>query len=309
MKNILKLSIAALIPLVFWACADDLKLERSDFFVSFRTYNGIFASANPIEGDTVTLTVSIGATRGSAVTVDFEVQLPEAPNAESKAYQLLDMNNNPLTSPQLTFPEGTGTQKFKFVATDNEISDGSRVFTVAITGNSAGYNIGIGNKGEASKFPITVKDDEVQLLIEELLGTWQVEEDWYVSSWTDGITYNVTFEQVDDTTLSIIGWGGEDDVVLTATVDLLSKTKTITIPFQNIHVDWDPGYDVYFTYNEAASGKWGQGFKVTLEKEDDGSIHFSLGSYTWEFAAAEEGDDEWQGFYVLAYGTTLTKLP
>ena len=66
-----------------------------------------------------------------------------------------------MTTFQLTFPDGTGSQKFKFVAVDNDIVDGARTFVLAITGNSAKYTIGIGNDGEASTYSINVKDDEV----------------------------------------------------------------------------------------------------------------------------------------------------
>ena len=193
MKNIFKLSIIAFIASIFWACANDPiydeKLDKSDFFVSFRTYNGTAASATIMEGDTTTVEVSIGATKGPAITVDLEVRLPDVPNEVSKAYKLLDMNNNPMTTFQLTFPDGTGSQQFKFVAIDNAIYDSTRVFTLAITENSAGYTVGIGNSGEASTYQIIVKDDDIPF---QTLGTAQFYDDFVYGG---AYVVQVTLEQ------------------------------------------------------------------------------------------------------------------
>jgi len=121
----------------------------------------------------------------------------------------------------------------------------------------------------------------------------------------------VTFEKVDDSTVKIVGFGDEDDVVVAATLDLLSKTKTITIPFQKLDVDWQDGYDVYFTFNQAVSHNFGTGFDaVAIQKEDDGTLQFSLGStYTWEFAATSAGTLNYAGRFAIAYATVFTKEP
>ena len=314
MKNIFKFTALVFVSLTFWACAGDpvfdTKLEKSDFFVSFRTFNNLIPSATIVEGDTTVVEISIGAARGNAITVDFEVRIPEVANSISAEYELLDMNDNPMTNRQLTFPDGTGSQQFKFVATDNDIVDGTRRFTLAITGNSAGYNIGVGSFAEASTFVITVRDDEVQMTIEELLGTWTVTDELGTMGWAK-VTYDVTFEKVDDTTVKIIGFGDQEDVVLTATVSLLSKVKSITIPFQKMDVDWDDDEDVYFSANAWFGGNFGVGFDaVVIEKEDDGTIRFSLGSgYTWEFAATDVGTMDYLGPWELGYGTVFTKKP
>lgn len=184
MKNIVRLCIFCFVSAVMWACTDpfyDTELDPADFFVSFETNNALFTSASIIEGDTVLMAINVSATAGSPVTVDFTVELPQATEQGGLDYQILDLNNNPI-SQQLTFPEGTGTQSFKFVAPpDNNMQNGDREFVLKITGNSAGYNIGVGSRGEAATFPITVADPTWMVL-----GMGTMTSQWYM-----GETYPV----------------------------------------------------------------------------------------------------------------------
>lgn len=240
MKNIIKLSIIAFVSLILWSCASDPiydeKLNKSEFFVSFRTYNQLFPSATMTEGDTTTVEVSVGATKGAAVTVNLEVRLPDVPTEVSKDFEVLDMNNNVIassnnstTSFQLTFPDGTGSQLFQFVATDNDIADGSRTFTLAITGNSAGYSIGVGSRGESSTYQITVKDDDIPY---QTLGIAQFYDDFVYSgayvvqvtleqSMLDNTQYRINFpytEYVMDATDNLDWMGGNTQKYLNFTM-------------------------------------------------------------------------------------------
>jgi len=312
MRSIIKFLPIFSLFLLFGACSSDpiydTKLEKSDFFVSFRTYNGVFASATITEGDTAIVAVSIGATKGAPVTVDLSIVLPEVTNDQSKAYKLLDMSNNQLSSMLLTFPEGTGTQEFKFVALDNDLTDGTRKFTLGIKSNSAGYNIGIGKKGEAATFPVTVKDDEIPIVMSEIVGEWTVNEELYYSSKWNVEEYKVTISEVGQNQIEIVGLSGDGETVVNATVDLASKVKTITIPGQKITPSWNSGYDTYFSAYGA--NPFPGGFTLPIQKEEDGKLTVSFGSsYAYEFAAVTIGTQTRLGQFITSYATKLTKLP
>jgi hypothetical protein len=79
-----------------------------------------------------------------------------------------------LASNSLTFPEGTGIQSFIFRATDNELLDGGRSFNLKLTGNSAGYRVGVNKTGEGANISVAVRDDEHPL--KSWTGKWTVLE-------------------------------------------------------------------------------------------------------------------------------------
>lgn len=147
------------------SCGDsgiDTRMSGSDFFVAFDTKNGVFASASITEGDTAVIAISMGATKGSSVSVEFDLAIPTVDNPLSAEYKLLTMDDQEMTEKKLTFPEGTGIQKFKFVTYDNDLAgDGTRTFTFKLLSNSAGYTIGVGANGEASEYKVNVLDDDI----------------------------------------------------------------------------------------------------------------------------------------------------
>jgi len=278
MKNIYRLSIIAFLASIFWACAsdpiNDEKLDKSDFFVSFRTYNGLFPSATITEGDTTIVEVCVGATKGPAVTVDLGITLPDVPDEVSKAYQLLDMNDNPMTSMQLTFPEGTGSQEFKFVAVDNDIADGPRTFTLSITGNSAGYTIGVGSRGEASTYLINVKDDDIPF---KMLGTAQFYDDFVFGG---SYVVQVTLEQnMQDNSQYRIGFPYTEYVMdATDNLDWMggNTQQYIYYTVSGDNVTWDSFWYTNLLY-QATDGKYIKAYlpsavSPTLAAQDSKSV-------------------------------------
>jgi hypothetical protein len=309
-----------LAALVAHGCSDDpidRRLSPSDFFVTFETNNGANKSASAVEGDTVTLTVTMAATMGSPVTVDFDVTPPTAASATSASYTLLAMDNAPLAAKSLVFPQGTGAQSFKFVAFDNEDTDGHRTFTFTLTGVSAGYRLGVNATGEGASFPVNVIDDETTITMEELLGEWEVHEDLYSMNhipndgWRNGITYSIIVEKVDDTTIKMKGlcydalmlFGA--NIAVTATVSLNTKIKSITIPFQLV-ASGETNY--YFSRYLA----FGTGFDdYAISKDSDNTLTIELGEKgTYEVAPATPDDPPTRlGDFCIARGTVFVKHP
>jgi len=315
MKQLKYIIIAFIAGCILYGCSEDpidKSMSSSDFFVTFDTRSGEAKSIAITEGDTSVVYITIAATKGSSITVDFDVTAPQG-LPESVAYQLLNMDNTPMTGKSLTFPEGTGRQSFKFVSADNEIEDGTRVFTLKITGNSANYRNGVNVLKEGETLAINVKDDEIPILMEELLGVWQITERMYDNGWPAAETYTLTVEAVDENTISIRGWQKEDVIAVLATVDLVPKVKTITIPFQKLAVVLEDGYDTYFFKYASAQQGWGDqaGFNnLVLDKDDAGVIKVVLGTgNTYTIGAAEAGTMNYAGFFCLGAATTLTKLP
>lgn len=191
MKNIKYIIYSFIAAVILVGCGDsgiDTRMDSDDFFVAFDTKNQVFTSTSITEGDTAIISVVVGATKGASITVNFDVEAPKVTDPQSAAYKLLSMDNKEMTANTLTFPEGTGYQKFKFVVFDNDIVDGKRTFVLSLRDNSAGYTIGVGTHGEASTFKINVLDDEV----------WQsIGTGTFVDSWALGdFTYSVEIKKM-----------------------------------------------------------------------------------------------------------------
>lgn len=178
MKNIKSIIFSLITVFAVIGCGDsgiDERLSRSDYFVAFDTKNGVFTSSTITEGETAIISVVMGATKGPSVTVDFDIVVPTADNPQSVEYTLLTMDDQVLTDKKLVFPEGTGTQQFKFVSSDNDLAgEGTRVFTFKLLSNSAGYTIGVGSNGEASEYKVNVLDDDIwaSIGIGKFADTW-----------------------------------------------------------------------------------------------------------------------------------------
>jgi len=164
MKQLIKyLSFLLLGIFALQSCSKDhieRRLDPSDFFVTFETTSGLYKEFTITEGGAQVITVTIAATKGSPVTVDFTVTPPTVADPLSAAFEILDMQNQPMTTYRLTFPEGTGAQSFKFTAPDNNLADGERKFELTLTANSAGYKLGIGGSDEGRTMPINVRDND-----------------------------------------------------------------------------------------------------------------------------------------------------
>lgn len=173
MKNLIKYLFFLGVFVVASCAKDDIETKRlspDHFFVTFETQNGNFKSLTVNENKTVTVGVTIAATKGAAVTVVVEIVPPEEVLfPQSAEYKVLDMedpanvlidNTQEIGSITLTFPEGTGSQSFKFVPVDNTIKDGNRTFTARIRSNSANYKIGVDGSEEGATMPILVKDND-----------------------------------------------------------------------------------------------------------------------------------------------------
>ena len=329
MKKLMKyLFLLFLGAFVFHSCSkDDISSQRlapADFFVTFETKSGEFSSISMTEGDTVVVTVTIAATRGNPVTVDFNVTPPTVVNPLTAAFEILDMNNNPMSPYRLTFPQGTGAQSFKFVATDNDIVDGGRSFLLTLAGNSAGYKLGVGGSDEGRTMIISVKDDEVVLTMKELCGIWNVKEDIYymltgTPTWTDGHEYTIKIDSIGTTSsVRITGIGDDEDVVVTGTVSLDTKVKTITIAAQNVEPSLEPPYTCRFCFLGSTTfiNNINTGVTSVIAKANDGALTIRIanspglyGSYTWLLMALAPGTNAFAGYWGYAYGTVWTKEP
>jgi hypothetical protein len=326
MKKITYIITVLLAALALYSCAEDpidRRLSSSDFFVTFETHNAVNKSLSITEGDTVVVTITVGATVGNPLQVSLDVTPPSSVTLPaSAAYELLNLDNTPLTVKALDFMEGTGSQSFKFVATDNDDIDGSRTFTLKITGVSNDYRIGVNATGEGATLPVTVKDDEVVILMSELVGEWEVtERQYYTSAWHDE-AYTIVVDSVvaDPTALrisKITGKGGVLIADVTATVDLSKKVKTIYIPAQEIDPPFDVGFITYVfalnstTFmNNVCSGDCGDFKNLIINKADDGKLSIDVvattSPYSWCFFALNP-DGTAAGYYWYSVNTKWTK--
>jgi hypothetical protein len=322
MKKLKYIALILVAAFATYGCSEDpidLRLSSSDFFVTFDTHNGNTKSLSITESDTTIVTVTIAATIGDPVTVTFDVVAPTVTNPASALYELLTMNNAPLTTKTLTFPQGTGSQSFKFVATDNDDIDGSRTFTIKLTGVSNSYRVGVNATGEGATLPIAVKDDEVVVTMAEFVGEWTVSEDQYFNdgsgyAWHNGIVYNVTITEINASTVKITGLSDDEELELTANVSLDQKVKTISIPRQQIIPTWNSSYDTYFIklgdpVNPIAMNS-------IVDKADDGTITLTFAasatSAVYGIGAVNPGGNPstgWLGYWFQTRGTKFVKEP
>jgi hypothetical protein len=231
------------------------------------------------EGDTVTVNILLNTdfiSRQGAF-VDFTVIPPVTTLPASASYSVLAMNNNPLLNLNVngSNADDNGYASFKFVAADNNDVDGSRTFKIAISSTSLDVPVGNPFGSKMDTISIAVKDDEIPILMSELVGTWTVTDEWtYSSGWVKRNDYTITIAEVNPTTISIAGLIGVARTV-TATVNLSAKTKTITIPLQEVTPTLNTSYTTYMH----STGRFFIGTAVSpanstavIEKNDDGQI-------------------------------------
>jgi hypothetical protein len=265
------------------------------------------------------ITVTIAATEGEPVTVNFDVTPSTVTNPASAAYEILTMDDRTLTTKALLFPEGTGARSFKFVAIDNEQVDGSRTFTFKLTGVSNGYRLGVSANGEGATLPVAVKDDEVVILMSELIGEWDLTENLYYSGAYHAEAYKISMEEVNSTTVRIIGFTDDPDVRVLATVDLSQKVKTMVIPAQDI-APWEPPYITHFaalnstTFSNNIGSPNGDFKRLIINKDDDGTLRINVvadsAPFSYVFIALDPADRSYAGTWgVYARDTKLVKQP
>lgn len=153
----------------------DQRLAKSKYFVTFDTKSGMVPTLNVTENKDILVAVTVGATKGASMTVDFKVNTPSTTDPASALYDLFNLDGTPMTSTTLTFPEGTGAQSFLFRARDNELTDGKRTFELELTDNSAGYTVGVNKNGEGKTIDVTVTDDDHPL--KAWTGIWTILEE------------------------------------------------------------------------------------------------------------------------------------
>ncbi|MDR0692289.1 MAG: hypothetical protein LBF69_04545 [Prevotellaceae bacterium] len=322
MKNLTYIILLLAVSVLFGCAEDpiDRRLSSSDFFVTFETHNAVNKTFTITEGDTTVISVTIAATAGESVTVDFDIELPTTSSTVTAAYALLKTDNTPLTAKSLTFPQGAGSQSFKFVAIDNEDVDGSRTFTLKLTGVSNNYRIGVNTTGEGATLPVVVKDDEVVILMSELIGEWEVTEDEYYSNAYHVEAYTITIEEVDATTVKIIGLADDSETEITATVNLGQKVKTMVIPAQFITPSWNGSYNTYFfalnstTFlNNIGDDDRGDFKRLIINKDDDGTLSINVVGdsppFSYVFGAMDLSDGSFLGYFVYARNTKFVKEP
>ena len=302
MKQLKYIIIAFIAGCILYGCSEDpidKSMSSSDFFVTFDTRSGETNNVILTEGDTCVVSISIGATRGSSITVDFDVETPSGLDPESVAYTLLTMDNNVMTGKTLTFPEGTGKQSFKLVTADNSIEDGTRTITLKLIGNSANYRNGVNARNEGATLPIVIRDDEYTIEMEELVGTWTVTENMYYSgAWHNGEVYSMTVAQIGtSSSITISGIAGGDDVdVVTAEVTLEAGVlnKYISLPAQDIIPTWQSPYITHFCAltSSTFADNIGKGFtdeRVMRLVKIDGVISLQMrggfSTYSWAVLA------------------------
>jgi hypothetical protein len=324
-NNMKKLTYITLLLAAFtiYGCSEDpidRRLPASEFFVTFETHNGVNKTLTITEGDTTVITITIAATVGNPAAVDFALAVPSSAPASAQAYELLDMDDAPLTVRSLTFPQGTGAQSFKFVSIDNDYVDGSRTFTFSLQGVSEDYRLGVDTTGgEGYNLPVVVKDDEVVILMSELVGEWDLTEDLYYSSAYHSEEYKITMEEVDPTTVRIIGFTDDEDLKVLATVNLTQKVKTMVIPAQDVYA-WQPPYITHFaalnstTFANNIGSPAGDFKRLLINKDDDGTLRINVvadsAPFSYVFIALDPDTRAYAGTWgVYARNTKLVKHP
>ncbi len=325
----LKYLIFPLIVLFVYGCSEDpidRRVSSSDFFVTFETRSGNtnVDTLQIYENDPNVVTITVAATTGNPVDVTFDVIPPTGLTGEAAGYELFTMDDTPMTSKTITFENGTGSKSFKFAAKgDGNTLEGSRMFQIALTGNSAGYKMGYAMNGDASKksgevFPVKVIDD-LAITVAELVGAWKVTEDvWGSSTWTT-TTYTVTIAQVSGSSITIAGVTGGDPLdKVNATVTLgVGPNKYISLPGQDLPVTWNPTVITHFAAlaNGTFANNIGVGFTdgrvMKLVKSSTGGISTKMESgfapYSWVALALDPDNRAYLGAFTYARNTTWEK--
>lgn len=289
MKNV-KFTLLLLTGIIasFYGCQDDpvTVLPIDQYFVAVNA-----PSSSVAEGDTMTF--SVYAILQNDITVDFSVTGINKDNSalvEGTDFVVLSANDQPLSTKSVTLAKGVGLTEFKVAIIDDNITNPGRVLTVSLTGNSANYNLGLDNGKAGKDLDISIKDDEILIEMSELVGTWTVTNEWRCGcpwGWTKAQDYTITIVEVDPVTITITGLMGNTRTI-TATVDLIAKNKTMTIPLQEVTPTIN---NTWRTFMHSVS--WfiygGQSFSpadshAAIEKDDDGKI-----SIRWQANDVKDG--------------------
>jgi len=188
-----------------------------------------------------------------------------------------------MTAPySIALPDGMSAVTFKVAIIDDDLVDSGRKLDVTLTGNSAGYTLGMDGGNNGKTIALNIKDDEVQITIEELEGRWTMDETYYNNQTRQ---YTVTVEKIDETHVAITGLGnysGTSARTLIAEVDLTSKVKYAYIPAQEIQPSLNPNYVTYFSWS---AYMWYdvdlEEVPILLDKDENDVITWSFG---WDSA-------------------------
>ncbi|MDR0692223.1 MAG: hypothetical protein LBF69_04205 [Prevotellaceae bacterium] len=266
------------------------------------------SSSSVAEGDTMTF--SVYAILQNDITVDFSVTGINKDNSalvEGSDFVVLSANDQPLSAKSVTLAKGVGLTEFKVAIIDDNITNPGRVLTVSLTGNSANYNLGLDNGKAGKDLDISIKDDEILIEMSELVGTWTVTNEmrcYCPWSWSGAQDYTITVAEVDPATINITGLMGDNSRTIRATVDLIAKIKTMTIPLQEVSPPMFPGWRTlmhstsWFIF--AGTSFYPTDTHAIIEKDDAGKI-----SISWIATANKDGSYgyfEWDASSDDCYG-------
>jgi hypothetical protein len=306
MKNVKLVLLSLAVAMAsFYGCQDDpvTVLPADKYFVAISA-----SSSSVFEGDTIAFSVYAGAQAGKDITVDFSVTGTNKDGSalvEGTDFLVLSADDRPLNTKSVTLANGMGPVEFKVTIIDDNITNPGRVLNVSLTGNSANYDLGLDNGKDGKDFEISIKDDEILIELSELVGTWTVTNEWRCAcpwAWSKASDYTIVVAEVNPTTISITGLIGDNTRTITATVDLISKNKIITIPRQEV---FPPKYAGWRTFMHSVS-YWIYGTffftdtHATIEKHDEGKI-----SILWEGLETKDGGYgyfEWDALDDICYG-------
>jgi len=290
----------------FNSCKNDdfVVFPSSEYFVALNAPSLVLP-----EGDTVVISIYAAAQPGEAITINFTASdnASRHPMVEGVDYEILTMNNQPMTTKSLVLPDGMSPVSFKLAVMDDELVNPGRKITISLTSNSANYALGMENGQKGATLVFDIKDDEVIIGIDELVGSWTLDER-YVASGGVFATRKipVTVEKIDATTISFtgLGGGGANPRTVIATVDLGAKVKYAYIATQQVFPGLNPAHDTWFTYSAYMFSDepiWGD-VPVLIDKDADDVItmYFDPGGnnlYGYAFYATTIGTQNFLGYY------------
>ena len=141
--------------------ADYIMFDSSKTFVAFPSKTSTVLEP----GGLVAIPVYVVALKGSpAITVDFEIDVTDLPNAAVEGEDFTLVND----SKTLSFSNGWGYDTIWIQPIDNDIFEGNKAFNIVLTSNSQNYDF-----GAISTNAVTLVDDEHPL--KAWIGTYSVE--------------------------------------------------------------------------------------------------------------------------------------
>ncbi len=133
MKNIYKIIIISLVGIFIAVGCEKIEpniLPASDYFIAI---DALKSDEAVLEKKTGKILVYCAAAKGNPVTVKFQVE--DSSTSPSSYYQILES--------ELYFPEGTGYDTIHVQTIDNDEESGNTYIWVTLTGNDAGYQMGM----------------------------------------------------------------------------------------------------------------------------------------------------------------------